>query len=389
MNGETPDTGVRQHLRFLAGQLTHRGANTENERRAAEYIRKHFQENNPYVAVEEFNSIDSYQLLFASYFAEFFFVALLALWLPAVAFVYGMLVFVTYMAESTGYRIFSRFLPEYSSQNVVSHHLAENPRRHVVVMAHYDSPKDTALVQPDATRWLRPAAITMVVCMTTIVLSTLTQALGTFEDLTVRADLIACWGAVGILTTAAGWLGLSELSADYLPGANNNASGVASVMELNERLSNRPLEQCDVWIVATGSKEGWLNGARRFVAQHDFDLADTWFINVEQIGIGRLHCVTGEGVLHTFHADQELVELLSEAGGGLPQHVHRGAPTDALIPLARGYRCAGLMGAPDKIDEAPPDTLAHIDYDAVEGAVDVLETALRRLDDAFDEQSVA
>ncbi len=380
MTGETPETGVRQHLRYLAGQLTHRGANTENERSAAEYIREQFQKRNPYVAVEEFNSIDSYLLLFASYFAEFFFVALLALWFPAVAFVYGLVVFVTYMAESTGYRVFSRFLPEYSSQNVVSRHLAGNPARHVVIMAHYDSPRDTAFIQPEAVRWLRPANVIMVVCMIVIMMSALTQALGVLDDLVVRVDLIACWSAVGILVTAAGWMALSELGADYMPGANKNASGVAALLELNERLADQPAEHCDIWLVATGSKEGWLNGARYFVTRHDFDLADTCFFNVEQVGMGELRSLAGEGVLHTFHADKDLARLLSEAGDGLPRHVHRGPPSDALIPLARGYRCAGLMGAPERIDDAPPDVLAHIEFEKVERAVDVLETALRRFD---------
>ena len=41
-------------------------------------------------------------------------VAILAGWWPFIAFGYGLFVFLSYLAEATGYRIFGRLLPQQS-----------------------------------------------------------------------------------------------------------------------------------------------------------------------------------------------------------------------------------------------------------------------------------
>ena len=83
---------MRRDIEFLAGNLTHRGASTESERTAAEYIRERFCVHTPNTEIDDFFAIESPWLLFASYYGEFLIVALLAFWQPWFAFGYGAVV---------------------------------------------------------------------------------------------------------------------------------------------------------------------------------------------------------------------------------------------------------------------------------------------------------
>ena len=85
-------------MEYLAGVLPHRGANTRGERSAAEYLAERFKQYTLDVELDDFHSIDGEWLLFASYYAEFTVVAILALWWPLVAFGYGLAVFTAYLA---------------------------------------------------------------------------------------------------------------------------------------------------------------------------------------------------------------------------------------------------------------------------------------------------
>ena len=133
---------------FLAGNLPHRASNTTNERAAAEYIRGRFASHTPDTELDEFHSIDAAYVLFSSYYAEFFIVALVAHWFPRVGLCYGAAVFLAYLAESMGYNLFARLLPQFETQNVAARFLATHPKRLLVVTAHYDTPKASFLTRP-------------------------------------------------------------------------------------------------------------------------------------------------------------------------------------------------------------------------------------------------
>ncbi len=62
-----------------------------------------------------------------------------------------------------------------------------------------------------------------------------------------------------------------ELS-DVVPGANDNASGVATVLSLAEELGANPPEHLDVWVLLTGAEECLQEGMRSFVRAHRGEL---------------------------------------------------------------------------------------------------------------------
>ncbi len=376
---------LRRDMEYLAGVLPHRGANTRGERSAAEYLAERFKQYTLDVELDDFHSIDGEWLLFASYYAEFTVVAILALWWPLVAFGYGLAVFTVYLAEFTGYRIFGRLLPQYESQNVICRFIAPKPRRLIIVTAHYDSPKDSPLQDARVRKWLRPVHLFLVLCMVVVVLSCAVQGLGILEHLEFAYDVALRWTAVGCLLGAAAFLVFSELTSDYGCGAWDNASGTCVLLELARRFHKDGLDGADLWLVATGSKEAGLNGMRHFMKTHHLDRSNTYFLNLNAVGAANLRYVTAEGLLSTFRSSRTMLEAVEPSAkrfNAAPVR-YRELPTDALIPLARGYHTLTLTSS---FENPPDDRLlsddTHLDVrdSALFAASDLAEDILRNLD---------
>src|SRR6185312_6299243 len=97
--------------------------------------------------------------------------------------------------------------------------------------------------------------------------------------------------------------------SDVVPGANDNASGVAAVLELGRRLEGHPPDHLDVWLVFPGAKEGLMLGMRQWLRDHveDVDRRRTFFVNVDSVGAGRVRPVGAEGFVIITRHDGRLV----------------------------------------------------------------------------------
>ena len=101
-----------------------------------------------------------------------------------------------------------------------------------------------------------------------------------------------------------------ELS-EVVPGANDNASGVATVLSLAEELDAQPPANLDVWVLLTGAEECLQEGMRSFVRAHraELDRETTYFVNVDTVGHGTVRFEAGAGWVVTYPLDRRLVEL--------------------------------------------------------------------------------
>ncbi|HOZ50003.1 MAG TPA: M28 family peptidase [Candidatus Hydrogenedentes bacterium] len=377
---------IRQDIEFLAGRLPHRGPNTEQERTAAEYIQGRLRQFIPDVVLDDFHSFESNHVLFASYYAEFTVVALLAHWSPLMALCYGALVFLTYLGEFLGYHIFSRLLPQFESQNVVARILAARPKRLLVLSAHYDSPRQDFSTRFPILPWIRPIHQGLVAAMTVVLITCATSALGLFANGPLPVNAIARWSAAGLLLAAAFALVYNSQQDGFSRGANGNASGVAALLSLAERLAAEPLAETDVWLVATGSKCSWMNGMHHLLKSHAFDSETTYFVNIEHVGIGHPHYVETEGVLSRLHSSSELLAMARAAATACAAQScqHLPIPTDAWIPLGRGYKAITIAAMEEDTDSKAwyqrSDTLAHVDDAAIRSAAGFVEALCRTLD---------
>lgn len=377
---------IHQDLMMLAGELPHRGAQSHQERRAAEFLLSRFKEYTPDVEMDDFNAIDSPNYFFAACYTEFLIVSVLAIWWPSFAAGYGAMVFMLYLAELMGYQVLSRFMPQYPSQNVVARFLSPRPERLLVVFAHYDSGAATPLTDRAALRWWRPVHLLLLLCMVIVVATCLSGAFPLDSGEAHPFLLYLRWSAAGVLACAAALLFLAATQNEDIRGANENASGTAALLRVADALSKQPMEHCDVWVAALGCNESWMSGARHLIATQGFDRANTCFINLEAVGAGKLHYLKSEGFVNQFRADRRLAaaaEKHAEAHGITPG-VFRALPTAAHPAHARGYAAMSVMGLDE--DGLPvnwnsiEDRVTAVEESHIAAAADFTTAILQQLD---------
>jgi hypothetical protein len=142
-------------------------------------------------------------------------------------------------------------------------------------------------------------------------------------------------------------------------------------------------------LLSTGSEEANQDGMLAFARRH-FDGLDpqtTTFLCLDTVGSPELVLIEGEGFLQMRDYDAATKELVADAAAAAGVHVRRGLrftfATDALVPLRRGYRVAGLGSVNAWLVPSnyhwPTDTPENVDYDSVAGAVEVVLGVAERL----------
>jgi len=376
---------INDDLMHLAGRLSHRSAQSDQERKAGLYIEARLGQYTPNVSVETFHAPENYFLLFAAYLAEFLFVGVIALAWPPAAFGYGLGVFLLYLYEFCGYRGLSRFLPQYPSQNIIGRFLGTRPKGLIIVAAYYDSGSATPLSAPGMLSWLRPLHLTLMAAMAIVIATCAADSFSAPDASGLSVASIIRWVAILLLLCGALGLYWSASRGEDIHGANHNASGVAALLGLAEKLQANPIEAFDIWIAATGSHESWMAGMRHLLADRSLNRAQTWIVNLEGVGSGSLHFLEEEGFMHVLRPDRELVQLAAELRVGRPVRAGklRAIPTAAHVPLMRGMKAITLMGlAPDGL---PPcwnqaeDRIGEVDETGIAETIEFTELLLRRL----------
>ncbi len=174
--------------------------------------------------------------------------------------------------------------------------------------------------------------------------------------------------------------------SDVSPGASDNASGVATVMEVGRRLQGAAPRGVETWLVLTAAKEGLALGMRAWLREHreDLDPRNTFFVNVDTVGQGQLHHVTADGYALVFRSDARLATLCKQLGS--QPYVWR-VGTDATQAAMAGYASITICGL-DAYGRPPEfhrttDTPDRIDPDALTRAADLVEGLVRRIDEVM------
>ncbi len=377
---------MQQDVQYLAGKLEHRHGATELEHQAADYLEERFRTHSPFTFKDTVPTIESSLVMYAMYYGEFLVVAALAMWIPWFAFGYGLFVFAAYLAEVCGYRVLSRFLPKFESHNITAHFHAARPERRLVIVANYDTGVAGELSGIFRNGKLHRAHALIVICMMAIIVSCAAQGMGTFADASVDVAALIQWSAVAVLLAGAYTLYVSAKGSDYVRGANNNASGVAVLLELAGKLVDEPLDTTDVWLVAVGAHESGPGGMQQVMRQQDFGRSKTYFISIAGVGAGQLSYTSSEGILQKSRSSRELVTLAGDVAKEIPARpeVYRGLPTCAYVPLMRGYKTLSVLGMDsehqlayaqsdvDDVNKVEPDKLGH--------AAAFVEAVARKLD---------
>jgi hypothetical protein len=146
---------------------------------------------------------------------------------------------------------------------------------------------------------------------------------------------------VPTLILLVGAFALAEIQlSGPVPGANGNASGVATAISLVESLADAPPRALDVWIVLAGAEGCLMEGMRAFARAHRRDLepATTFFLNLDSVGAGELRYVKSEGLAVGFEMDRRVVELCEAIAAAAAEDGDPHPPE----PLAWGIAGDGL-----------------------------------------------
>ena len=286
--------------------------------------------------------------------------------------------------------VFRVLTPRRASQNVISREGGGKPGT-LVLMAHYDAARTGYLFSRRSLE--RNAALGKVLrrsigpfepffwSMLVILVCTLARLVG-LKDLPLTVvqfiPTVALIASVPLL--------LDIALSGVVPGANDNASGVATVLRLAERFG-ASLRHFDVWVLFPGAEEGLLLGSRAWIKRHrkELDPSSTVFLNVDTVGHGTVRYVTKEGFVFPLGYHPTLLALCEEIDSPGARGVVLRTVTDGYSMRSAGFPAVSIACL-NAMDYFPyfhqhGDVPEHIEPDALERAFTFCSDLIEAIDE--------
>jgi hypothetical protein len=274
----------------------------------------------------------------------------------------------------------SRLVSRRPSQNLVATiDAVGEPERTLCLVSHMDSSRSGLMFHPAFVRhldtWIAAQAGAATVCATEPVLGR------------ASAGRHLLGAARTVVASSLALLAERELRGEDVPGANDNASGVAVTAQLACECLERPLSSTRVVLLITGCEESGLLGAQAFLREHD---TDGWlFVNFDSVGgAAPLRYIARDGAIRKWDADPALLAIAERIAGDRPDlNLKRaeapiGLTYDTTPVAARAGRSLTFVAAEDVIPNYhwPSDTAENIDNDALRRALETGRAMLGAID---------
>ena len=376
-----------------------RGPGTDAERRAANMLAGRLRGIGRRAEIEPFFAHPEYAIVHLIHAAIGVAGSIVATVQPAVGF--ALVLFAaasTYLDLNTRLYLVRSLLFRRSSQNVVSPGDRPDAPARLILMAHYDAARTGYIFSKAAKRIRRLPERTRLGLGPFRVffwlgLAPLLPILGAR-----MAGLDATWlNAVQAIPTivliVAGFLLIDIALSDIVPGAYDNASGVAAVLSAADELTANPPANLDVWVVLAGSEESFCEGSRAFVRSRrkELDRATTAFVNVDSVSFGQVAYEISQGPVISLPHDPQLIELcqaLGESGAAGPEGarpIRHPLLDDAMPARVRRMRAITLRTTDPEGNLAPwyhthDDVPERVDAEALTLATDFLVSLARLID---------
>lgn len=204
------------------------------------------------------------------------------------------------------------------------------------------------------------------------------------EGLHVALALVAVGALVGsrllrvvgaALLAAAAAIGIDVARSPLVPGANDNATGVAAALALVAALARDPLERTDVVVVFPDCEEVGMGGMAAWLAAHrgELDPAATLVVGLDSLGSGAPVVSTRESPLLGRYRGEDLDWADRGAlrvGEPPPRRTSLTLPTDAIVARQAGLRAISILSN-DRDGgisnyHLPSDTADNVDWQSVE-----------------------
>lgn len=355
-----------------------RGAGTEGERRAGDFVESILRGLGYDVNREDFQTVPTFSYPYILIYGMTIVGVLLAFADTAIGLAVSVLGFFLLLLEEELYSpvVTKMIRPIFrlKSSNIVG--TLGKGSRTLVVMAHYDSTKAAYSFNPNRVGSLRSTTIANFASSLLVPIVLLVAlALPVLRYLAL-ATSVPLWLSVTVLAHR-------EVAHDYVPGANDNASGVAVLLGVAEKLAASPLSDTTLYVVATGSEESGMIGAYDFFRGHGEEARSALVVNIDNPGIGEICVVTCEGVVLRYCCESEFALTAAEVAGelGVRARQYRLLPTDATPAMRRGWKAVSVMAFTDKgIGNYHwyTDTADHVDGGNMAKAVDLVDRIVKK-----------
>ena len=395
------DATARRELIEELCSFKGRWPGTDAERRAANWLGERLGAMERKVLIEPTYVHPEYSLVIAAHVLLALAGSLIAVVVAPLGFVMVLVAATSlYLDQSTSLYLIRRLFFRRASQNVVSPGPNPSASARLILSAHYDTAKTGFVFGPRSVRVAKRLSETARILLGPI---RLIFWAGIVPLLAISAarmgGMDAQWLAViELIPTALLLVSLALLIdialSGVVPGAYDNASGVAAVLSTVQQLDADPPQHLDVWVLLPGAEECNCEGMARWIAAHRKELEPerTFFVNLDSVSYGDVHYLASEGAIISYSMDRRLYELCEAIAAADREdgNRYRARPmrtplhTDALPVSTRGFRAISLIGAENGVG-APyyhthADTPDKVDEDSMARAVEFAVELVRQID---------
>ncbi len=394
---------IRELVEKILALAPARKSASAGELRAQQILADEFRNRGLPVEWQSFRCANNLYAVLALHFA----LAVLgsALYLVAPWMAAGMHAFtiVSFVLESHYWGFWLRgLLPTHPSQNLIARlpAAAERVRKRVVFISHADAAPTGWMFAPIFLHtlyiawpnWLWPLRKQMLLSMLSL------ATLIAFDIVLATGTQLTAWPYLAVyyvltLASAVPLVLLIQIIVHnrIVPGASDNLSGFAALVQLSEQLAVDQPEDVEYVFVVTGAEEAGRCGAYALsrLMSEMWDRENTTILAIDTISHGDLRAVV-EGELIPILPSRQFQSALQAAGWVSPEdkairlyHTPNGA-TDAAPFAVLGYDSIALVRIDPASDlphpyHTPDDNLANLRWDDILGSIDYAERLTREL----------
>lgn len=378
-------------------QFPQRGAGTESEKEASQFVYDVMEKEGMAPRFEEFETWPDFYKAYALYIVLAVFFAYTANWFPLFSLVAIIFLAVgLYGDMTTKWYWLRRFFAKKPSRHVIGSFGPKDAKKTFLFSGHHDAGQTGFIFNPKSVkRQIRffnehfnspmPQYFPLAFAFIVLALSALVRwgnGNGSVPDVLFMIGMVIC--------IIAAILHLSMWGKGFAGGASDNASGVATAIESARRLKKELGPDTRIIVVSFGAEESIMSGSGLMVRKlfADVDRENFYVINFEGSGGGHMRYCTGEGFINLFRYDPEMitaarkVRKLEGLESFKPYEIRSGG-TDALPFVHAGIKAITLLGLDE--DDYPPhyhwhsDTPENINEETLEEAARIGVEMFRQL----------
>ena len=171
-------------------------------------------------------------------------------------------------------------------------------------------------------------------------------------------------------------LGIQSALSETVPGASDNATGVAGVIELARRYAENPPDDTEVIVLCPSGEEVGLAGMYQWLRVSDGpDPSESLVLGLDTLGAGEPVVAAGESLTGRYR-DEDLALVGPEA-----PRVVLGAGTDPMAARHAGLRAVSILSWTDggfTNYHLPTDTPDRVSWGSVERCVELAAATVER-----------